>query len=898
MKSYSEITGRYLKQNKKRTVLTIVGIILAISLFSGIGNLFFSMRDNFIQREREQKGNYEVKYSGVSENKVNKLKNNFEIKDYGVSKENNSFILKDDKNGEKTGSDIGKNSPDNNPKILNLDFYDNSMLNNVMTIDMKEGRKPKAADEIILEKKAKRKLGKKVGDYIEGINMDSEILKKAIKDNPQILFNPNEKINLQKSDSKEVKKYKIVGYFDVETSISSNFYEAIGYLDKNSIKNDDEYSFYANLKEKKNKVAIGKKVGKTVGLSENKKIKDIPEISFNEDVLRLMAEGNNTLLNEGTKGIFVFIVTLIIVCTVAVIYNAFNISVAERINQFGILRSIGATPAKIRKLVFKEAFIMSIIAIPIGIISGYLGIYTTIKLMSNSKQFIFEGLKIGFYKEVIIICIVLTAITIILSVLGPAIKASRVAPIDAIRNSSNLKKEKIKRRKGRLTKLIFGVEGAVAYKNIRRNNKRFIITVFSLMISLIMFIIFTSMGKISGEITKQFMDSMPFDASIQTNKSIDQKFISEIRSKDGIKEVYAPKIRNALVYLEKNILNEKYYEKINKEMPKSEKIKGKDYVCLDNIAYSAYDKASFEEAKNNLVDGKIDIKALDNNGVLLINRNEITKKNGGKVISDITKYKVGDKIRIPRTKDKFYPERGEEKKIDLKEEYKQGIEKGDFIELTIVGILSKDSFNGNLGKDSIGLVFSDKCFENNFGALPIKSVAITYKDEKAREKYESYFEEKAEEVEGSYMDVYNMNNQMESINKQVAVFMYGFITIITIIGMVNIINTVTIGLLLRKSEFATLTAIGMTKAQLNKMVMLEGLLHGVFTSVFGSIISYVLYNFLLKKSSDFMSFDIKFPIDVFAIGILGVIGITLLASIIPLRKLKKMSIVENIRAKE
>lgn len=108
MKSYSEITVRYLKQNKKRTVLTIVGIILAISLFSGIGNLFFSMRDNFIQREREQKGNYEVKYSGVSENKLNKLKNNFQIKDYGVSKENNSFILKDDKNGEKTGSDIGK----------------------------------------------------------------------------------------------------------------------------------------------------------------------------------------------------------------------------------------------------------------------------------------------------------------------------------------------------------------------------------------------------------------------------------------------------------------------------------------------------------------------------------------------------------------------------------------------------------------------------------------------------------------------------------------------------------------------------------------------------------------------------------------------------------------------
>ncbi|HID0836162.1 TPA: ABC transporter permease, partial [Clostridium botulinum] len=879
MKSYSEITGRYLKQNKKRTILTIVGIILAISLFSGIGNLFFSMRDGLVTNERKNKGNYEVKYFGVNKDKVNKLSNNFEIKDYGVSKDNNFFILKDDKNKE------NKSAMDNKPKIINLDFYDNSMLNNVMTINMKEGRKPKAADEIILEKRAKTKFGKKVGDYIEANNIDPEVLVKSLKVDSKI----TEQSNLQKLQSNEVKSYKIVGYYEKGLSQTSDLYEARGYLDKNSMKKDDNYSFYANLKEKKNKVDIGKKVGSTVGLSEKKEIDGIPEISFNNAVLRLMAEGNDTLLNKDTMSVFIFIATLIIVCTVAVIYNAFNISVAERINQFGVLRSIGATPGKIRKLVFKEAFIMSIIAIPIGILSGYLGIYTTIKLMSNSERFVFEGLKIGFYKEVILICIVLTLITIILSVLGPAIKASKVSPIDAIRNSSNLKKEKIRRRKGRLIKLIFGIEGAVAYKNIRRNNKRFIITVFSLMISLIMFIIITSMTKMTDEVTKQLISSAPFDAVIQTKESMDEKFISEIKSKDGIKKVYTPKIRRALVYLEKDILNEKYYEKINKDMPKSEKIKGKDYVCLDQVTYSAYDKSSFEEVKNNLADGKIDTEALNNNGVLLINRNEVSKKNGGRVVADITKYKVGDKIRIPRTKDKFYPQMGENKKLDLKGEFKQGVEKGDFIELTIVGILNKDIFNISAANNSIGLVFSDKCFEKNFGKLPIDAVAINYKNEKAGEKYAGYFEEKAEELQGSYMDLHSVNDQMDSIQKQIAVFMYGFIAIITIIGMVNIINTITIGLLLRKSEFATLTAIGMTKSQLNKMVMLEGLLHGIFTSVFGSIISYILYNFLLKQSFNFINFDIKFPIDVFITGILGVIAITLLASIIPLRRLKKMS---------
>lgn len=99
---------------------------------------------------------------------------------------------------------------DNKAKIINLDFYDNSMLNNVMTINMKEGRKPKAADEIILEKRAKTKFGKKVGDYIEANNIDPEVLVKSLKVDSKITAQSN----LQKLKSNEVKKYKIVGYYE------------------------------------------------------------------------------------------------------------------------------------------------------------------------------------------------------------------------------------------------------------------------------------------------------------------------------------------------------------------------------------------------------------------------------------------------------------------------------------------------------------------------------------------------------------------------------------------------------------------------------------------------------------------------------------------------------------
>ncbi|WP_050608005.1 ABC transporter permease [Clostridium niameyense] len=882
MKSYSEITTRYLNENKKRTVLTIIGIILAISLFSGIGNLFFNMRDGLVDRKRKSVGNYEVKYCEINKDKTDKLKNNFEISSYGISKENTILGINDGKD----------------KKIVSLDLYDDGMLSNVMTIDIKEGRLPKNSNEIILEKRSKRKFKKEVGDYVQWFKLDSDLVDNEIKNNPEVIKeikNGNLNIDIKKFSLNQVKKYKIVGYYEPDKSFSSNYYKAIGYLNKSSLNKDDKYSFYANLKEKKDKRKIGIKVGKTIGVSETINSKG-EQITFNEGLLRIMAQGNSTILNKSTKNIFIFVVGLIVICTVAVIYNAFNISVAERINQFGTLRSIGATPRQIRNLVFKEAFIMSIIAIPLGILAGYIGIYITLKIMPISNLFIFEGLNIKFYKEVIVICIILTLITILLSVIGPARKASKVSPIDAIRNSSNLKKEKIKRRKGRISKLLFGIEGSVAYKNIRRNNKRFIITVFSLMISLIMFILFSSLSKLTLDAQKKFTESFAFDALMETKSEINKEFISKIKNREGIKEVYTPKIKSGLIYIKENMINKKPYKDANAKQPTSEKIKNENYVSLYAF-YTSYDYNSLKLAKNNLKAGNVDIDALNKNGVLIIDTNKISKKNGGKIVSNITKYKVGDKIKIPKSKEMFYPSPFENKKVDLNKPYKQSIENGEFMEFTVVGILEKDEFN-KLVPDSVGLVFSEKCFENNFGKIPLNSVFVSYKDKNAREKNFAFFEDGAEELNGSYIDLYKKVKEMESVEKQIAVFIYGFITIITIIGIVNIINTISMGLLLRKSEFATLMAIGMTKKQLKKMVILEGGLHGIITSIFGIIISLGLYNLLLQQVKAVADFEIKFPIGIFLLGVLGVMIVTFVASIVPLRRLEKMSIVDNIRAKE
>ncbi|WP_032120549.1 ABC transporter permease [Clostridium amazonitimonense] len=850
MKSYNEITLRYLKGNKKRTILTIIGIILAVSLFSGIGTFFYSLNDGLIEEERKNTGNFEVIYSKVKGEKLKTLSSNFEILDFGISKDSTDiFNIK---------------GFDEEYKIY-LFYYNSKAFYDTFNGKLVDGEEPKNQDEIIIGKKSSKRLDKNLGDYIN--------------------------LKLENRES----RYKIVGYYDDNEDAPTKNYIAITFINESYIDKDENYSVYANLKEKKDKRGVGKKVGNSIGLSEE-------DIRFNDGLLRLMLQDKNQLFNDSMYKMLAVILSIIVICTVAVIYNSFNISVAERINQFGILRCIGATPSKIRRLVFKEGFIMCIIAIPIGIIAGYLGIYTTIKLMNKSEFFIFNFSKVGFYPQVLVISIVLSVLTVILSVMGPAITASKIAPIEAVRNSAKLKKEKFKRRNPRFTRLLFGIEGAVAYKNIRRNNKRFLITVFSLTVSLVMFVVFTSLARLSKDVGNQFFIDMPVEATIESYEALNKDMIKDIEEKDEIKEIVSPITKKGDLYVEDSYLREEYYKNTGVPKPETYNIGGKNYAALKEVSYGSYDSISLEEIKKHIIEGKIDEKDLNNEGVVLIDRNIVVNQNketGQKVIENITKYKVGDKIRIPKVEHTFQGEENSEgDSIDFEKENREAIEKNNFIEATIVAIADRDPFNKKLSHNSINLIFSRDYFKKSFGDYPIKNLGLRFKDRVARDNVYEYLENLSEEYGVEYVDVYSLKEKTEGASKQIYVFIYGFIIIVTTIALVNIINTITTGLLLRKNEFATLSAIGMTKSQLEKMLALEGILYGIITSIFGTVISYGLYKLLLKSSSAFVEINTKLPIDIFLIGAIAIILITLIASMIPLRKLKNMNIVENIRAQE
>ena len=216
-------------------------------------------------------------------------------------------------------------------------------------------------------------------------------------------------------------KFKIVGIFEPIDESKANNYMIANRLNEDFDK-DSNYIVYVNLKDSKNKVAIGTKIARDnsleVGGNNN-------QVIFNEPLLRMYGQSENPALNQAIKNMIILVTSIIITCTIAGIYNIFAISVVERSRHFGILRSIGATPGQIRKIILKEAFIMGFLSIPIGILTGYIALFLILKAVSTLGFNGVDSFDIIIHYKAIITCILLGGVTILLSIWGPARLAAR-----------------------------------------------------------------------------------------------------------------------------------------------------------------------------------------------------------------------------------------------------------------------------------------------------------------------------------------------------------------------------------------------------------------------------------------------------------------------------------------
>ncbi len=871
MNLYTSLTLRYLKENKKRTIVTIIGIILSTALICGIGNIFESLMDWQIRETVSRNGSFHATFDNINKEDTSIITKSAGVAKYGYSKE------------------LGVSKLENKKEtLIEVKSYDKSVFESY-DITLKEGRLPKNDNEIVLSELFLSLSDKKIGDTIK-----LDIGKRVTLDGDDLSgswVSEDEKIINAKS-----KEFKIVGIINKPGfEIGNQVINGITYLDINNLpKNSDiDVSILANKPEDIYQVA--KSISKNLGLKVTSEITEenydeessynynndqgmyYEKLTFNEHLLRLQGASAYSNIDTSMTKIIILVTSLVIICTVATVYNAFSISISERKKQFGILNSIGATKSQTMKLVFLEALLVSIIGIPIGLMAGTFAIDIVFKVIQNlfSSSSIAEmNLRVVYNPHVIILSAIIVLITIIISSILPAITASKISPLEAIKNSNNLKLGKVKDSK--IVRALFKAEGVLAYKNLRRNKKKFRITLFSLVISVVIFISFSGFMNLFIKAQNVQMGQMNYD--LYLSKPSDTKgkdIINELKNIEGIERIAQSSDYNIIVNLDEDKVNKKYEDIIKNYHSKETEGNKNVYKMINSMIKLPGD---MEISKIKLKEGKFNKEdAIKENGVILIDKSYY-EEPGKKGEVDLTNYKVGDIVKVSTIS---YDEDGNE------------IEGEEEISFKILAITDEIP-TGSSSYNYMGLDFiTYNEVGEKLGFNPMSSILYVSSD-KNEDTRKSVLE--LCDKEGYYLDdLTEAAKEIEDTLNVMKIFVYGFITVISLVSVTNIVNTISTNINLRKREFAIIKSIGVTPGGFNKIIYLESLLYGALALIYGIPIGIGLVALMNVILGDVIQFGLVLPWDSIFICIIGIFVITFISSYIPMKKINKENIIDNIR---
>ena len=450
MNILKKLTNRYLMLNKKRTIVTIIGIIISAAMITAVATLATTFQRFMLDVEISQNGRWEAIFENVKKEDIENI-------------ETNDKFAKTMKMAEISMAQ----NPYTRYEFIRIYGYDKESMENVETIPI-EGRMPENENEIVLSQTFfdGSENEPKIGDEIT-FSFGKRISENGfeLKSEPK---EPNEKFEVTKS-----KTFKLVGKISTPSfeSQSDNYTAGITILTNEMINNIEFFDIGIisknpeKLYEDTEKIADELLLYEDIKYDENN-IERIYNIKYNTRILMYMGVSDDLGFSQMIYSACGVLITVIIIGSILVIYNSFAISVSERKKQFGMLGSIGATKKQIRKSVLYEGAYLGLIAIPIGIILGILGIGITLKIVDNLLIPLFANtnwhIQLTISWETIIIAALLVALTIYISVLIPAKRASKITPIEAIRQVDDIKIKPKKLKTPKFVRKLFKIPGDLA----------------------------------------------------------------------------------------------------------------------------------------------------------------------------------------------------------------------------------------------------------------------------------------------------------------------------------------------------------------------------------------------------------------------------------------------------
>ena len=895
MNTLNKLTLKNLKLNKSRTIVTIIGILLSTALITVVAGIAASGQQTMINGQINFTGNYDLFISGnatsedVKEIKANRNVETVYMCDYG------DFVrIPNYKNDKKPYAYVQTLTPKAFTDCFNLPLKDGRYPENGSELVLTQSfinnsaKQYKVGDTITLEKGVRKTSDGRVIPNTNPYGLDFDYDEQEYMGETSATVNEIE----EHFEVESSKKYKIVGILDeyytrcLEPPESGAYFPLFTTAESDEISKDGWLYVKYTDEGEKNYIQTSSQV---IGLSEQhlrEYLNGGYELEPGETKYNYFSVNTTLLsykgyaLSDNALQMFftlaAIIIAIVIVASVFVIRNSFAISITEKTRLYGMLASVGATSRQIRHNVLFEGFVLALIGIPLGILLGVGVVAILIQLLNVLLADMLNGTSFVYSVPVfaIVLAVALSLLTILFSTLGSAFRASKIAPIDAVRGNNDIKiKKKQKAYKcPKFIKKLFGMGGEIAYKNLKRSKKKYRTTVISIVVSVAVFIAVSSFIQYGTEYSTKYYHEIDYNLSVDRMdfyKEFDEinADFETLSQLDGVKNCRLEGILGGYIKRTdelKDVLTDdaSIYNFTSAES---------DFYYLELLAF---DDVTYKQKLKEL---GLDYNEVKDKGIL-INNFEYLDENEHLQKGELFK---ADKVKSLTVRESNDP---------ANDEYYKSFD----VEIAKVYNSTPEALKHFRPSESdVYLLVSFDTLKNNYD-IDYLSVGIYINAENANE-----LEETISNLNGGQtFAVYNVEktaNMYNAMTLVISIFAYGFIIVISLIGVTNIFNTITTNMRLRSKEFAMLKSIGMTKREFNRMIRLESLFYGVKSLIIGIPLGLLAGLGIFKAFSINLATDFVVPYTAILISIVFVFAVVWLIMRFSISKVQKQNIIETIR---
>lgn len=855
MNIFNKVAFQGLKKSRTRTLVTIIGVVLSAAMITAVATFGISLLNYMANGATQKYGDWHVAFFDVPSSFVQERNQEEGVANTAAFENIGYATLEGGKNPDK-------------PYLFIAGFCDKAFR--TLPIHVLSGRLPENSKEILVSGSVAGNGGVKisVGDTL------SLAVGSRMKGNQSLGQQDPYTFGNETFVPQEERTYTVVGICQRPGFEESN---APGYTlitKEDAQYKTDSFSLFVTLT---NPRKVHTYATSTEGTYT---------YVFNDNVLRFMGLSEDNVFNMLLYSVGGIVVAIIMIGSIFLIYNAFNISLNERTHQIGILSSVGATQKQLRNSVLFEGFCIGTIGIPIGILVGIGSIGVVLSVVAkNFGNILYDSvpLTLTVSAPAIVVAAAVSMVTILISAYIPARKAARTPVMECIRQTNEVKVEAKAVKLSKLAQRFYGLEGVLARKNFKRNKKRYRSIVLSLVLSVVLFISASAFVTNLKQASERAVVFTTYDIGLATQDMEDSEMLSlydKLKTIDGVYESSYQALMTYSCLAKANNFSADYWEYAGSHSSDEMVHLPMEIQFLEDSTYQKIIKdlgLSIEEYTGE--NAKM-IAVAKMRG----NSNQVEEMEQ---FCDMFKSSSMSVTVAPETNGKSKMEQGKNVSITFV----------DTVPPDTLPIIEKTDAKPYFFRVMAPYSLKDK-FETS--DTTVNSKGLTFRSKNATQSVA--FMETIIEGEGitANYNLYNMSKILDESRNMIFianVFAYTFIIMISLIAIANVFNTISTNIKLRRRELAMLRSIGMSERNFQKMMNFECAFYGMRALICGIPIailsSWLIYKGMVAGGAD--NIDFVLPWGSIGISVFSVLFIVFVTMLYAVRKIKKENIIDALR---